>query len=41
MSSYKLKLAIIFDQDVFSGGGFQQAINASLVASKINENISK
>ena len=41
MSSYKLKLAIIFDQDFLSGGGFQQAINASLVASKINENISE
>ena len=41
MSYQKIKLGIIFDQDILSGGGFQQAINASLVASKIDKNISE
>ena len=33
------KIAIIFDQEVQSGGGFQQGLNASLLASKINKKI--
>ncbi len=41
MSSQKIKIGIIFDQDILSGGGFQQAVNACLVASKIDKNISE
>ena len=41
MSYQKIKLGIIFDQDILSGGGFQQALNACLVASKIDKNISE
>ena len=41
MSYQKIKLGIIFDQDILSGGGFQQAVNACLVASKIDKNISE
>ena len=41
MSYEKIKLGIIFDQDILSGGGFQQAVNASLVATKIDKNISE
>ena len=41
MSYEKIKLGIIFHQDILSGGGFQQAVNASLVATKIDKNISE
>ena len=36
-----INLAIIFDQEVESGGGFQQGLNASLLASKINPKLAK
>ena len=32
----KIKVAVIFDQKLKSGGGYQQAINASVLISKIN-----
>ena len=34
----KIKLAVIFDQLLFSGGGYQQSINAGLVAKKLSSN---
>ena len=39
MSYQKIKLAIIFDKTVLSVGDFQQGINASKVASKIDKDI--
>ena len=32
----KIKLAVLFDQKLKSGGGYQQAINASILISKLN-----
>ena len=34
----KIKIAVIFDQKLKSGGGYQQAINASILFSKLNLN---
>jgi glycosyltransferase involved in cell wall biosynthesis len=34
----KIKLAVIFDQLLFSGGGYQQSINAALIAKKLSSN---
>jgi glycosyltransferase involved in cell wall biosynthesis len=34
-----LKLAVIFDQDMALGGGFQQAVNAILVTKELSENL--
>ncbi len=34
----KIKIAVIFDQKLKSGGGYQQAINASILISKLNLN---
>ena len=34
----KIKIAVIFDQKLKSGGGYQQAINASLLISRLNLN---
>ena len=35
--SYKpINIALIFDQEVSSGGGYQQGINAALLALRIN-----
>ena len=36
-----INLAIIFDQEAETGGGFQQGLNASLLASKINPKLAK
>ena len=32
-----IRLAIIFDQKIHVGGGYQQALNAALIAKKIPE----
>ena len=37
----KINVAIIFDQDVESGGGFQQGLNASILAKKIDPKLAK
>lgn len=34
----KIKLAVILDQILFSGGGYQQSINAALIAKKLSSN---
>ena len=34
----RIKIAVIFDQKLKSGGGYQQAINASILISKLNLN---
>ena len=34
-----LNIALIFDQEVESGGGFQQGLNAALLASKIDKKL--
>ena len=31
----KIKLGIIFDQPIYSGGGFQQSLNAALIAKQL------
>jgi hypothetical protein len=31
----KIKLGIIFDQQINSGGGFQQSLNAAIIAKKL------
>ena len=36
-----INLAIIFDQEVQSGGGFQQGLNAAILALKINPDLAK
>ena len=37
----KIKIAVIFDQKLKSGGGYQQAVNASILISKLNLNFSE
>ena len=37
----KIKIAIIFDQKLKSGGGYQQAINASILIAKLNLDFSE
>jgi len=34
----KIKLAVVLDQILFSGGGYQQSINAALIAKKLSSN---
>ena len=36
ISNKPINIALIFDQEVLSGGGFHQGLNAALLASKIN-----
>ena len=36
MEKKKIRIAVIFDQKLKSGGGYQQAINASILISKLN-----
>ena len=36
-----VKIGVIFDQEVETGGGFQQGINSALLALKINSKIAK
>ena len=35
----KLNLAILFDQEIFSGGGYQQSLNAALLAKDLSNNM--
>lgn len=35
----KLKLAVIFDQEIHAGGGYQQAMNAALLAKKLSSKL--
>jgi len=36
-----IKLAVIFDQEIEVGGGYQQALNAALVAKRISNNVAE
>jgi glycosyltransferase involved in cell wall biosynthesis len=36
-----IKVAVIFDQEIEVGGGYQQALNAALVAKKISNNVAE
>ena len=35
----KIKLAVVFDQIIYSGGAYQQSINALLAAKKLPKNL--
>ena len=35
----KIKLAVVFDQKIYSGGGYQQSINAALIAKTLPKNL--
>jgi glycosyltransferase involved in cell wall biosynthesis len=35
----KIKLAVVFDQIIYAGGGYQQSINAALVAQSLREDL--
>jgi glycosyltransferase involved in cell wall biosynthesis len=35
----KIKLGVVFDQQIFSGGGFQQSLNAAIVAKKLTSDL--
>ena len=36
-----INIALIFDQEVSSGGGYQQGLNAAILALKINPKLAK
>ena len=36
-----INIALIFDQEVCSGGGYQQGLNAAILALKINPKLAK
>ena len=37
----QINIALIFDQEVASGGGYQQGLNAAILALKINPKLAK
>ena len=39
MKDDKIKLAVILDQKIYSGGGYQQSINAALIAKTLSKNL--
>ena len=36
-----IRLAVIFDQRIQSGGGYQQSINAALISKNLPKNLAK
>ena len=36
-----INIGVIFDQEVESGGGFQQGLNAAILASKVDPKLAK
>ena len=35
----KIKVGILFDQQIYAGGGFQQSLNAAIIAKKLPINL--
>lgn len=35
----KIRLGVVFDQQIYAGGGYQQSLNAALIASQIPEDV--